>query len=133
MEKLIPINFIDLNSAIIQEDLSEEPDIIYQTIIEQVVNAIGKRAYQSIKKILKYIVSSYIKEEKLDSKIPVIHLRISGNERNVRQKVKHVIITVVLLDNSMNLFKSDYYYTIVLFPEIENYSTLKVVATKVAY
>ena len=59
MEKLIPINFIDLNSAIIQEDPSEEPDITDPSIIEQVVNATGKGAYRSIKKILEYIVPSY--------------------------------------------------------------------------
>ncbi|GBB94656.1 hypothetical protein RclHR1_00240004 [Rhizophagus clarus] len=74
MEKLIPINFIDLNSAIIQEDPSKEPDIIDPTIIEQVVNATRKEAYQSIKKILEYIVSSYVNEGKLDPEIPVIHL-----------------------------------------------------------
>ncbi|GES91624.1 hypothetical protein GLOIN_2v1809230 [Rhizophagus clarus] len=129
MEKLILINFIDLNSAIIQEDLSEEPDIIDPTIIEQVVNATGKQAYRSIKKILEYIVPSYVNEGKLDPEIPVIHLRISGDRRNVGWKVKHVMITVALLDNSMNLFKSDYHYTIVLFSGTENYSTLKVVTT----
>ncbi|GES78988.1 hypothetical protein GLOIN_2v1809230 [Rhizophagus clarus] len=124
--KLIPINFIDLNSAIIQEDPSEEPDIIDPTIIEQVVNATGKGAYRSIKKILEYIVLSYVNEGKLDPEIPVIHLRISGDGRNVGRKVKHVMITVALLDDSMNLFKSDYHYTIVLFLGTENYSTLKV-------
>ncbi|GES85286.1 hypothetical protein GLOIN_2v1488672 [Rhizophagus clarus] len=126
MEKLIPINFIDLNSAIIQEDPSEEPDMIDPTIIEQVVNATGKGAYRSIKKILEYIVPLYVNEEKLDPEIPVIHLRISGDRRNVGRKVKHVMITVALLDDSMNLFKSDYHYTIVLFLGTENYSTLKV-------
>ncbi|GET00590.1 hypothetical protein GLOIN_2v1469570 [Rhizophagus clarus] len=129
MEKLIPINFIDLNSAIIQEDLSEEPDIIDPTIIEQVVNVTGKGAYRSIKKILKYIVPSYVNKGKLDPEIPVIHLQISGDGRNVGRKVKHVMITVTLLDDSMNLFKSDYHYTIVLFPRTENYSTLKVATT----
>ncbi|GES91546.1 hypothetical protein GLOIN_2v1809230 [Rhizophagus clarus] len=129
MEKLIPINFIDLNSAIIQEDLSEEPDIIDPTIIEQVVNATGKGAYRSIKKILEYIVPSYINEGKLDPKIPVIHLRIFDDGRNVGWKVKHVMITVALLDDSMNLFKSNYHYTIVLFPGTENYLTLKVATT----
>ncbi|GES96088.1 hypothetical protein GLOIN_2v1809230 [Rhizophagus clarus] len=127
--KLIPINFIDLNSVIIQEDSSEEPDIIDLTIIEQVVNATGKRAYRSIKKILEYIVPSYVNEGKLDPEIPVIHLRISGDGRNVGQKVKDVMITVALLNDSMNLFKSDYHYTIVLFPGTENYSTLKVATT----
>ena len=33
---------------------------------------------------------------------------------------------MALLDDSINLFKSDYHYTIVLFPGTENYSTLKV-------
>jgi len=74
MEKLIPINFIDLNSAAIQEDPSEEPDITDPLIIEQVVNATGKGAYRSIKKILEYIVPSYVKEGKLDPKMPIIHL-----------------------------------------------------------
>ena len=35
MEKLIPTNFIDLNSAIIQENPSEEPDITDPLIIKQ--------------------------------------------------------------------------------------------------
>jgi hypothetical protein len=126
MEKLIPINFIDLNSAITQEDSSEEPDITDPLIIEQVVNATRKGAYRSIKKILEYIVPSCVKEGKLDPEIPTIHLRISGDGRNVGRKVKHVMITVALLDDSMNLFKSDYHYTVVLFPGTENYSTLKV-------
>ncbi|GBB97842.1 hypothetical protein RclHR1_30890002 [Rhizophagus clarus] len=109
--------------------LSEEPDIIDPTIIEQVVNVTGKGAYRSIKKILKYIVPSYVNKGKLDPEIPVIHLQISGDGRNVGRKVKHVMITVTLLDDSMNLFKSDYHYTIVLFPRTENYSTLKVATT----
>ena len=40
MKELIPINFIDLNPAIIP-DPSEEPDIIDPLIVEQVVSAIG--------------------------------------------------------------------------------------------
>jgi len=47
MEELILINFIDLNSTIIQ-DPSEKPDITDPLIIEQVVSAIGKGVYQSI-------------------------------------------------------------------------------------
>jgi hypothetical protein len=126
MEKLIPINFIDLNSTIIQEDLLEEPDITDPLIIEQVINATGKGAYRSIKKILEYIVPLYVKEGKLNPAIPTIHLRISGDGRNVGRKVKHVMITVALLDDLKNLFKSKYHYTVVLFPGTENYSTLKV-------
>jgi len=38
------------------------------------------------------------------------------------------MITMVLLDDSINLFKSNYHYTTILFPGTENYSTLKVAA-----
>ncbi|UZO09718.1 uncharacterized protein OCT59_029933 [Rhizophagus irregularis] len=42
MGELIPINFIDLNSTIVQEGPLEEPDITDPLIIEQVVSATGK-------------------------------------------------------------------------------------------
>ncbi|PKY30610.1 hypothetical protein RhiirB3_447780 [Rhizophagus irregularis] len=74
-------------------------------------SAIGKDAYRSIKKILKYIVPAYIQNEKLDPASPIIHLRISA-----------------LLDDSAKLFEPNYHYTVVLFPGIENYSTLKIAA-----
>ncbi|UZO28067.1 uncharacterized protein OCT59_021610 [Rhizophagus irregularis] len=106
MGELIPINFIDLNSTIVQEGPLEEPDITDSLIIEQVVSAPGKGV--------------------LDPAIPTIHLRISGDGRNVGRKVKHVMITVALLDDSMNLFKPDCHYTTVLFPGTENYPTLTV-------
>ena len=71
MEELIPISFIDLNPTIVQEPSLEEPDITDPIIVEQVVSAVGKGAYQSIKKILEYIVPAYIQKGKLD---PTIHL-----------------------------------------------------------
>ncbi|PKB95838.1 hypothetical protein RhiirA5_435940 [Rhizophagus irregularis] len=79
MEELIPINFIDLNSTIMQEGFSEEPDITDPLIIEQVINATGKGAYRSVKKILEYIIPSYVEKGILDPAIPTIHLRISGD------------------------------------------------------
>ncbi|PKC08757.1 hypothetical protein RhiirA5_416548 [Rhizophagus irregularis] len=127
MEQLIPINFVNLTPTI-TPDFSEEPDITDPIIVEQVNSAIGKDAYRSIKKILKYIVPAYIQNEKLDPASPIIHLRISGDGRNVGQKVKHVMITIALLDDSAKLFESNYHYTVVLFPGIENYSTLKIAA-----
>ncbi|GBC43485.2 hypothetical protein GLOIN_2v1809230 [Rhizophagus irregularis DAOM 181602=DAOM 197198] len=104
----------------------EEPDITDPLIIEQVVSATGKGAYRSVKKIFEYIIPSYIKKKVLDPAIPTIHLQISGDGQNAERKVKHVMITVALLDDSMNLFKSDYHYTTVLFSGTENYPTLKV-------
>ncbi|PKY61698.1 hypothetical protein RhiirA4_523271, partial [Rhizophagus irregularis] len=127
MEQLIPINFVDLTPTI-TPDFSEEPDITDPIIVEQVNSAIGKGAYRSIKKILKYIVPAYIQNEKLDPASPIIHLRISGDGRNVGRKVKHVMITVALLDDSAKLFEPNYHYTVVLFPGTENYSTLKIAA-----
>jgi len=128
MEELIPIKFIDLNPTIIQDPSVEEPDITDPIIVEQVVSAVGKGAYRSIKKILEYIMPAYIQKGKLDPTIPTIHLRISGDGRNVGRKVKHVMITVALLDDPTKLFESNYHYTTVLFPGTENYSTLKVAA-----
>ncbi|PKK72179.1 hypothetical protein RhiirC2_777513 [Rhizophagus irregularis] len=127
IEQLIPINFVDLTPTI-TPDFSEEPDITDPIIVEQVNSAIGKGAYRSIKKILKYIVPAYIQNEKLDPASPIIHLRISGDGHNVEQKVKHVMITVALLDDSAKLFEPNYHYTVVLFPGTENYSTLKIAA-----
>ncbi|RGB27745.1 hypothetical protein C1646_819576 [Rhizophagus diaphanus] len=126
MGELIPINFIDLNSTIVQEELLEESDITDLLIIEQVVSTIGKGTYRNVKKILEYITLSYIKKGVLDPAILTIHLQISGDRWNIGQKVKYVMITIALLDNSMNLFKSDCHYTTVLFPGTENYPTLKV-------
>src|SRR2546430_1855019 len=128
MEELIPIHFIDLKNSATIPDPSEEPDITDPIIVEQVVSAIGKGVYRSVKKILEYIVPSYIQNGKLDPTIPIIHLRISGDGRNVGRKVKHVMITVALLDDPTKLFESNYHYTTVLFPETENYTTLKIVA-----
>ncbi|UZO08013.1 uncharacterized protein OCT59_028281 [Rhizophagus irregularis] len=125
MGELIPINFIDLNSTIIQEEPLEEPDITDPLIIEQVVSATGKGAYRSVKKIFEYIIPSYIKKKVLDPAIPTIHLQISGDVER-EPKSGYVMITVALLDDSMNLFKSDYHYTTVLFSGTENYPTLKV-------
>ncbi|PKC61155.1 hypothetical protein RhiirA1_466947 [Rhizophagus irregularis] len=124
MEQLIPINFVDLTPNI-TPIFSENPDITDLIIVEQVNSAIGKGAYRSI---LKYIVPAYIQNEKLDPASPIIHFRISGDGHNVIRKVKHVMITVALLDDSANLFGPNYHYTVVLFPGTENYSTLKIAA-----
>ncbi|PKK59670.1 hypothetical protein RhiirC2_794504 [Rhizophagus irregularis] len=110
MKQLIPINFVDLTPTIIPI-FSEEPDITDLIIVEQVNSAIGKDAYRSIKKILKYIVPVYIQNEKLDPASLIIYLHISA-----------------LLDDLANLFGPNYHYTVVLFPETENYSTLKIAA-----
>ncbi|PKY31957.1 hypothetical protein RhiirB3_449833 [Rhizophagus irregularis] len=94
MEELIPINFIDLNSTIMQEGFSEEPDITDPLIIEQVINATGKGAYRSVKKILEYIIPSYVEKGILDPAIPTIYLRISGDGQNVGKSENYPTLKV---------------------------------------
>ncbi|GBC42733.2 hypothetical protein GLOIN_2v1777166 [Rhizophagus irregularis DAOM 181602=DAOM 197198] len=94
-----------LNSTIVQEGPSEKPYITDPLIIEQVINATGKDAYRSVKKILEYIIPSYVEKGILDPAIPTIYLRISGDGQN-----------------------PNYHYTTILFPGSENYPTLKVAA-----
>ena len=96
-------------------------------MLNKLLVQLEKVLIEVLKKFLNIIiVPVYIQNGKLDPAIPIIHLRISGDGRNVGRKVKHVMITVALLDDSMNLFKLDYHYTTVLFPGTENYPTLKV-------
>ncbi|UZO24225.1 uncharacterized protein OCT59_016539 [Rhizophagus irregularis] len=55
---------------------------------------------------------------------PKIHLRISDDGRNVRQKVKQVMITCSILDDIDNLYQPENHYTIVLYPGVKKYETL---------
>src|SRR3954453_10848464 len=48
---------------------------------------------------------------------------LSGN--NVSRKVKHVMITMILLNDLNGLQKPDNNYTLVLYPGAESYETLK--------
>ncbi|PKY37075.1 hypothetical protein RhiirB3_461264, partial [Rhizophagus irregularis] len=75
-----------------------------------------------------YIIPSFVEKGILDPAIPTIHLRISGDEQNIRRKVKHVMITIALLDDSINIYKPNYHYTTILFLGSENYPTLKIAA-----
>ncbi|RIA97062.1 hypothetical protein C1645_814581 [Glomus cerebriforme] len=60
----------------------------------------------------------------------VINLRISDDGRNVGHKVKYIIITYV--DDIENLYKSNYYYTIILYSETKNYKLLQRIMIPVA-
>ncbi|POG69680.1 hypothetical protein GLOIN_2v1479902 [Rhizophagus irregularis DAOM 181602=DAOM 197198] len=110
-----------------QEGFSEESDITDPLIIDQVINATGKGAYRIVKKILEYIIPSYVEKGILDPAIPTIHLRISGDGLNVGRKVKLVMITIALLDDSINICKPNYHYTTILFPELQELSNVGIV------
>ncbi|CAG8681673.1 13226_t:CDS:2, partial [Racocetra fulgida] len=42
-----------------------------------------------------------------------------------RKKIKHVMITCTILNDISNLQKADYHYTVILYPNIENYNILR--------
>jgi len=56
---------------------------------------------------------------------PIIHLRISGDGRNVSQKVKHVMVTFMILNDQKHHHVPSYHYTVALYPGIEKYEYLK--------
>ena len=44
-----------------------------------------------------YVLPDLIKRHVIDPDNPIIHLRISGDSRNVGRKVKHVMVTCTIL------------------------------------
>ncbi|GBC23265.2 hypothetical protein GLOIN_2v1784240 [Rhizophagus irregularis DAOM 181602=DAOM 197198] len=81
----------------------------------EIIQNIKKGGTRSVKDILKYIVPTLISNEILDINNPIIHLRVSGDGRNVGRKIKHVMITIAILNDIQNIHKPDHYYTTVLF------------------
>ncbi|RGB25491.1 hypothetical protein C1646_821002 [Rhizophagus diaphanus] len=103
----------------------EESDIIDEEIVNQMVSAIGKAGYRSIKDILKYIVPKLINDGVLNTTCPIINLRLSGDGRNVGRKVKQIMVTCAILDDKKNFHFPDKHFTIVLYPGSEDYNSLK--------
>ncbi|RHZ77188.1 hypothetical protein Glove_184g131 [Diversispora epigaea] len=102
-----------------------EPDITNSDIIKEVTNTIGVGVLRSAKDILCYIIPHLLKEQVLDPSDPTIHLRVSDDGRNVGRKIKHVMVTFMILNHESNRHDADYHYTIALYPGTENYNTLK--------
>src|SRR5204862_5954844 len=75
--------------------------------------------------ILNYIMPLYIEQEILIPETSTLHIRISGDGRNVGRKVKHVMVTMALLNDLNGLHKPDNHYTLVLYPGAETYESLK--------
>ena len=69
----------------------------------------------------------------LDITNPEIHLRISGDGRNVGRKVKQVMITCSIFNDIDKLHQPENHYTITLYPGIEKYETLKTVLRSAGY
>ncbi|CAG8473364.1 15720_t:CDS:2 [Racocetra fulgida] len=124
MQNLIPIKLVDIKTKF-GADLNEQSDINDPEIIEQVISAIRKGGYRSIKDILNYIVSFLVNRNVLNPKDPCINIRISGDGRNVGRKVQHVMVTCAILDDRKNFYLPDYHYVVVLYPGSEDYNSLK--------
>jgi len=124
MAQHIPISIIDINTNNNQVNQSEEEDIDNESIVQEVVDAVGKGGYRNIKNILLYLIPDFVKKGILNPRQPIVNLRISGDGRNVGRKVKHVIVTVAILDNKNTLHQPDHHHTIVLYPGREDYDSL---------
>ncbi|PKK57264.1 hypothetical protein RhiirC2_858286 [Rhizophagus irregularis] len=111
--------------AKIEPNISQNPDIIDNTIVINMLESVGKGGQQRITNILNYIIPFYIKWEILIPEKSTLHIRISGDGRNVEQKIKHVMLTMALLNNINRLQKPDNHYTLVLYPGAETYESLK--------
>ncbi|PKK60592.1 hypothetical protein RhiirC2_719002 [Rhizophagus irregularis] len=105
----IPINSTQ-NESVFEDNLNT-----FSVGITETIQNIKNGGYRSVKDILIYIVPVLILNGILDVNNPIIHLRISGDGRNVGRKIKHVMITMAILDDEQNINKPDYHYTIVLY------------------
>ncbi|UZO20190.1 uncharacterized protein OCT59_011446 [Rhizophagus irregularis] len=114
MNQKIPITLINLPLDFAEYSNSE------------IVQNIKKGGTRSVKDILKYIVPTLISNEILDINNPIIHLRVSGDGRNVGRKIKHVMVTIAILNDIQNIHKPDHHYTTILFSGVEKYEVLEI-------
>ncbi|PKK74670.1 hypothetical protein RhiirC2_774502 [Rhizophagus irregularis] len=127
MNQLIRISIVDISRCNELEEIAElnEPDIVNHEVAQEVINTIGIGIYCSAKDILCYIISYLEKNKILKSTDPTIHLRISGNGKNVGCKIKHVMVILMILNHKEKHHHADYHYTTILYPGSEKYETLE--------
>jgi len=124
MNRKIAITNIDIP---LQNELyfAEDSNISGVEIFYNVNQNIGKGGYRSAKDILIYVIPILILDGILDVSSPTIHLRISGDGRNVGRKIKHVMVTIAILNDKQNIYVPDRHYTTVLFSGNEKYEILE--------
>ncbi|CAG8696722.1 44185_t:CDS:2 [Gigaspora margarita] len=100
MQQAILIQTINLDANISQtnSEINENIDIDDFEIVEEVTKSIGKAAY-----------------------------RISGDRHNVGKKINHVMITFALLNDLSTIYYPEKHYTLLIYPGIEKYETLKTI------
>ncbi|CAG8762140.1 11071_t:CDS:2, partial [Gigaspora margarita] len=125
MKKQIPLLFVNILQPIVFEESEDIPDITDKNIVTNMLESIRKGGQRCITDILDYIISFYIKKNILIPNISTLHIRISEDRRNVGRKVKHIIVTMILLNDSAGLQKPDNHYTLVLYLGSEIYELLR--------
>ncbi|RHZ77589.1 hypothetical protein Glove_174g25 [Diversispora epigaea] len=126
MNKFIPISLINLTPLQSDESVNSEIHIDDLKIINNIQKSIEKGGRRNIIDILKFLIPNLLKQKILNILNSEIHLRISGDGRNVRRKVKQVIITFAILNNKTHLYYPENYHTIILYLGIEKYEILQV-------
>lgn len=129
MNENIPIRSIEFQT-LFEDGLDDGFDvhITDPEIIKETESLLGKGATRSIKDVLKFLIPSMIKKGILNYSESTLHIRISGDGRNVGRKVKHVMVTFTIL-NKMNIFNSDSHFALLIYPGAESYDTLKIALT----
>ncbi|CAG8774439.1 24060_t:CDS:2, partial [Gigaspora margarita] len=123
MSENTPIFVLDIkNSSFTTNDTSH---IIDKDIEKEMLQYVGKVGYRPITNILVFIIPDLVKKNILNKNNPIVHLRISGDGQNVGKKIKYMMITCTILDDILNIYRAECYYTIVLYPSGENYEILQ--------
>ncbi|PKC55104.1 hypothetical protein RhiirA1_476158 [Rhizophagus irregularis] len=120
MNNTIPISILNISNQPSPTPINENSDINDPEIVEKVLKYTVNSEYNKPS-----VPGDLINRRVINSDNPIINLQISDDGRNVGHKVKHVIITCVILNDIVNLHKSDYHYTIILYSETENYELLQ--------
>ncbi|CAG8575750.1 12801_t:CDS:2 [Gigaspora rosea] len=95
----ISIQLIDLGLLYENNDINSRIDIDDQEIINEMTASIRKD--------------------------PTIHIRISGNGKNIERKIKHIMIIFAILNDKNNIHCSDHHFVLLLYPSNESYNILK--------
>ncbi|CAG8757775.1 13269_t:CDS:1 [Cetraspora pellucida] len=117
MNKAINNTNIDLDS--------EELDHINIGTINKVSRSEFIGGQRDFKELLQYIIPHLVQENVLSVDDPTLHIRISGDGRNVGRKVKHVMITFMILNDIKNHHIPNYHHTVILYPRVEKYEPLE--------
>jgi hypothetical protein len=125
MNQVIPILILNISDQLLPVSINENSDINDPEVVEEVLKYIGKAGYCKIKDILLFILLGLINQNILNPDDPTIHLRLSDDGQNVGKKVKHIMITCAILNDITNIQKSNYHYTVILYPGTENYKILQ--------